>query len=125
MYYYIFFFSSRRRHTRCALVTGSSDVCSSDLRTVADDVRAVGARIERRRLDRDEIPEQTEVGPRHRPRIGEADEIIVVEAKADVETRQDRRVIGLQIVRNGRAIGESLTLGRQEDRKSTRLKSSH
>src|SRR3546814_11085811 len=26
-----FFFSSRRRHTRCALVTGSSDVCSSDL----------------------------------------------------------------------------------------------
>src|SRR3546814_437785 len=27
-----FFFSSRRRHTRCALVTGSSDVCSSDLR---------------------------------------------------------------------------------------------
>src|SRR3546814_3730959 len=25
------FFSSRRRHTRCALVTGSSDVCSSDL----------------------------------------------------------------------------------------------
>src|SRR3546814_17296992 len=27
----LFFFSSRRRHTRCALVTGSSDVCSSDL----------------------------------------------------------------------------------------------
>src|SRR3546814_17800386 len=27
-----FFFSSRRRHTRCALVTGVSDVCSSDLR---------------------------------------------------------------------------------------------
>src|SRR3546814_7994220 len=27
----VFFFSSRRRHTRCALVTGSSDVCSSDL----------------------------------------------------------------------------------------------
>src|SRR3546814_1328507 len=26
-----FFFSSRRRHTRCALVTGGSDVCSSDL----------------------------------------------------------------------------------------------
>src|SRR3546814_10062581 len=26
-----FFFSSSRRHTRCALVTGSSDVCSSDL----------------------------------------------------------------------------------------------
>src|SRR3546814_6241922 len=29
----IFVFSSRRRHTRCALVTGSSDVCSSDLMT--------------------------------------------------------------------------------------------
>src|SRR3546814_4736305 len=28
---FFFFFSSRRRHTRCALVTGSSDVCSSDL----------------------------------------------------------------------------------------------
>src|SRR3546814_1835295 len=28
---YFFFFSSRRRHTRCALVTGVSDVCSSDL----------------------------------------------------------------------------------------------
>src|SRR3546814_3733544 len=28
-----FFFSSRRRHTICALVTGSSDVCSSDLIT--------------------------------------------------------------------------------------------
>src|SRR3546814_15125104 len=26
-----FFFSSRRRHTRCALVTGVQDVCSSDL----------------------------------------------------------------------------------------------
>src|SRR3546814_2931362 len=26
-----FFVSSRRRHTICALVTGSSDVCSSDL----------------------------------------------------------------------------------------------
>src|SRR3546814_18146289 len=30
-----FFFSSRRRHTRCALVTGSSDVCSSDLENVS------------------------------------------------------------------------------------------
>src|SRR3546814_1800746 len=28
---FIIFFSSRRRHTRCALVTWSSDVCSSDL----------------------------------------------------------------------------------------------
>src|SRR3546814_13100370 len=28
---FFFFFSSRRRHTRCALVTGVSDVCSSDL----------------------------------------------------------------------------------------------
>src|SRR3546814_20071115 len=28
-----FFFSSRRRHTRCALVTGVSDVCSSDLKS--------------------------------------------------------------------------------------------
>src|SRR3546814_9608145 len=27
----MFCFSSRRRHTRCALVTGSADVCSSDL----------------------------------------------------------------------------------------------
>src|SRR3546814_20846262 len=27
----MFFFSSRRRHTRCALVNWSSDVCSSDL----------------------------------------------------------------------------------------------
>src|SRR3546814_2031371 len=27
----LFFFSSRRRHTRCALVTGVQDVCSSDL----------------------------------------------------------------------------------------------
>src|SRR3546814_9481721 len=30
--WFIFFCSSRRRHTRCALVTWSSDVCSSDLR---------------------------------------------------------------------------------------------
>src|SRR3546814_15268797 len=29
-----FFFSSRRRHTRCALVNWSSDVCSSDLSRV-------------------------------------------------------------------------------------------
>src|SRR3546814_1372082 len=29
-----FFFSSRRRHTRCALVTGVSDVCSSDLQAL-------------------------------------------------------------------------------------------
>src|SRR3546814_11994225 len=27
----VFCFSSRRRHTRCALVTGVSDMCSSDL----------------------------------------------------------------------------------------------
>src|SRR3546814_8382161 len=32
-----FFFSSRRRHTRCALVTGVQDVCSSDL-TAQDDL---------------------------------------------------------------------------------------
>src|SRR3546814_1309254 len=31
VYLLCFFFSSRRRHTRCALVTGGSDVCSSDL----------------------------------------------------------------------------------------------
>src|SRR3546814_3881307 len=37
---YVVFFSSRRRHTRCALVTWSSDVCSSDLRIMAEDVRA-------------------------------------------------------------------------------------
>ena len=30
-----FFFSSRRRHTRCADVTGVSDVCSSDLRSLS------------------------------------------------------------------------------------------
>src|SRR3546814_20275031 len=37
----MFFFSSRRRHTRCALVTGSSDVCSSDLAgNVVTDVAA-------------------------------------------------------------------------------------
>src|SRR3546814_8127137 len=30
-----FFFSSRRRHTSCALVTGVSDVCSSDLAPAA------------------------------------------------------------------------------------------
>src|SRR3546814_5482738 len=29
--FFFFFFSSRRRHTRCALVTGVQDVCSSDL----------------------------------------------------------------------------------------------
>src|SRR3546814_3981717 len=35
-----FFFSSRRRHTRCALVTWSSDVCSSDLLAMtAEDFR--------------------------------------------------------------------------------------
>src|SRR3546814_4517670 len=28
---YFFFFSSRRRHTRCTLVTGVQNVCSSDL----------------------------------------------------------------------------------------------
>src|SRR3546814_18216852 len=38
-------------------------------RTVAEDVRAVGASIERRRRDRDEIPEQTEVGARRRQQI--------------------------------------------------------
>src|SRR3546814_2045159 len=30
-WFFFFFFSSRGRHTRCALVTGVSDVCSSDL----------------------------------------------------------------------------------------------
>src|SRR3546814_1054740 len=30
-FFFFFFFSSRRRHTSCALVTGGSDVCSSDL----------------------------------------------------------------------------------------------
>src|SRR3546814_9046847 len=32
-----FFLSSRRRHTMCALVTRSSDVCSSDLPGAPDD----------------------------------------------------------------------------------------
>src|SRR3546814_4377891 len=37
-YFLCFFFSSRRRHTRCALVTWSSDVCSSDLyEAISDD----------------------------------------------------------------------------------------
>src|SRR3546814_5778915 len=31
MLFVLAFFSSRRRHTSCALVTGVSDVCSSDL----------------------------------------------------------------------------------------------
>src|SRR3546814_7079348 len=41
---YLFFFSSRRRHTRCALVTGVSDVCSSDLsrQTVLETAEALG-----------------------------------------------------------------------------------
>src|ERR1044071_4649486 len=33
--HFFFFFSSRRRHTRYPLVTGSSDVCSSDLSSTA------------------------------------------------------------------------------------------
>src|SRR3546814_10394968 len=54
----VFFFSSRRRHTRCALVDWSSDVCSSDLlapapragrcqyrRRVADEIRRQGSRL--------------------------------------------------------------------------------
>src|SRR5205814_5728279 len=36
----LFFFSSRRRHTRC-LSDWSSDVCSSDLRGVADRIPSV------------------------------------------------------------------------------------
>src|SRR3546814_8133528 len=41
--YFFFFFSSRRRHTRCALVTGVSDVCSSDLSDLRNQICATGA----------------------------------------------------------------------------------
>src|SRR3546814_10203591 len=44
--YLIFFFSSRRRHTRCALVTGSSDVGSSDL-LVMESIAVRGAWVEK------------------------------------------------------------------------------
>src|SRR3546814_6721914 len=37
----LFFFSSRRRHTRCALVTGVQNVCSSDLIFTAATIAAL------------------------------------------------------------------------------------
>src|SRR3546814_13862065 len=43
--------------------------------------------------------------PRHRPRIAEADEIMVVEPEADVQAGQDVGVGRLEIVRRPAAVG--------------------
>src|SRR3546814_8955928 len=48
-FYCCFFFSSRRRHTRCALVTGVQDVCSSDLEALQVFLREGHARRDLRR----------------------------------------------------------------------------
>src|SRR3546814_4814455 len=42
---FLFFFSSRRRHTICALVDWSSDVCSSDLARVTKEYREQEANV--------------------------------------------------------------------------------
>src|SRR5207245_7088658 len=44
-FFFFFFFSSRRRHTRCYR-DWSSDVCSSDLKSPAIDVKVAGAKLE-------------------------------------------------------------------------------
>src|SRR3546814_8191828 len=58
--FFCLFFSSRRRHTRCALVTGVQDVCSSDLHAGAIqnltlDGRAINHFL-RNELDHDPLP---------------------------------------------------------------------
>src|ERR1044071_10200375 len=65
--YSLFFFSSRRRHTRYPLVTGSSDVCSSDLglppasRPSRPDSRDAAQTPSRRKIGRASCREKEEI----------------------------------------------------------------
>src|SRR3546814_1972602 len=113
------FFSSRRRHTRCALVTGVSDVCSSDLDEHGMD---------------EKMAEQSLLA------IEEADVVLfLVDAKAGF-TAADQMIAEHLRKRNKRsyvvankvdnidpdmARAEFAPLGMGQDRKSTRLNSSH
>src|SRR3546814_8725690 len=96
-----FFFSSRRRHTRCALVTGSSDVCSSDLADAPAQRAHVGAaeplavhrylapaRVGVERRDAQQARLARAVGPEHDPVLADLD--------APVDAIEDARALAVQ-----------------------------
>src|SRR2546422_7744376 len=96
-YYFFFFFSSRRRHTRCSR-DWSSDVCSSDLRPFARQQKAAGT-----------APCDLLEAGRHRL-VRRGDE--PCGSAPEVSERLGNHLFGVTRVN-------------QQDRKSTRLNSSH
>src|SRR3712207_7936541 len=103
----LFFFSSRRRHTRYWR-DWSSDVCSSDLLRRGE----VGQDRVERRLDAEE-----EGGGREDEDVEDEDHVADAQERAALAD-EERRDLGA--VEHGAAAD-----GEAEDRKSTRLNSSH
>src|SRR5690242_21415371 len=96
---HFFFFSSRRRHTRLTC-DWSSDACSSDLVELS-------SRIRPDILDR--------AGEQHRPRRAQRDQGVLIEGQL-FGRRAERFEVSAEPVREGLV---------DQDRKSTRLNSSH
>src|SRR3546814_1760687 len=120
------FFSSRRRHTRCALVTGVQDVCSSDLKARyagiwVNDQRVVFQRVPTFYAVRSSAPLEEIATESTRMRHGMGAEFLRLRPTAEdmQETSpQDIVVFREALIRN--KTREGLL-----DRKSTRLNSSH
>src|SRR5256885_7258685 len=103
MVFFFFFFSSRRRHTRLQ-GDWSSDVCSSDLKRVASDLRG-------------DITERLPLIPK----IKNGKRVALIGAgPASLAVANDLMPIGYEVT-----IFEALDKSGGLDRKSTRLNSSH
>src|SRR3546814_5423758 len=106
IYCVVFFFSSRRRHTRCALVTGVQ-TCALPIFGQDGDVlqHGLAAIAEARSLDRSDL-----------------------QAAAQLVDDQGRQRFAFDVLSDDEERTARLNYGfedRQEDRKSTRLNSSH
>src|SRR3546814_5622910 len=101
-----FFFSSRRRHTRCALVTGSSDVCSSDLPAL------VGRRAGR------SSPRAPPFGPasRGRTQVAAIESALYGKGRGLGERRESRPVRAAGRFRDARRFAVPAPLGRGRSR---------
>src|SRR3546814_1331312 len=122
----IFFLSRKRRHTRCALVDWSSDVCSSDLQVELTD---------------EEGANQAEAASRNAQRVENEAKIYRSRAVAetvvrDLELTSNSRFMGSAARPEGRVreqdralattrLVNAVSILNNEDRKSTRLNSRH
>src|SRR3546814_2960740 len=111
---YLFFFSSGRRHTRCALVTGVQTCALPILAEVSGAARELKVAIGEARLTIADIGRQTDaIGTRTLPTVNATMQSLQ-------ETAESLDALVRQIRQNPRQ-----AIGKDRDRKSTRLNSSH